>query len=225
MSDKPVPPSVAEFTLQERAQLQATIADQAREIERLKADLDECDGCRWKLRTELAALKSQPLGVVLPRPSEHYPSDSDGDTIAANARNACLDEVARLNSPPVSAVFQCPRCSTSMQVDPGAKPVSAGGVDERAADVLTRKFYVTVGVNKQGEAQAFFDYDQRFAEARTQHWKSTGYTAGLQVVYVDFLTTVNFPAETPEYLRSLTGFTARLEECGVRVFGDESRAG
>jgi hypothetical protein len=98
-------------------------------------------------------------------------------------------------------------------------------VDERAADVLTRKFYVTVGVNKQGEAQAFFDYDQRFAEARTQHWKSTGYTAGLQVVYVDFLTTVNFPAETPEYLRSLTGSTARLEECGVRVFGDESRAG
>jgi hypothetical protein len=81
-------------------ELYASASNNASLFEARMGDLQVENG---KLERELAALKSQPSGVVLPRPSEHYPSDSDGDTIAANARNACLDEVARLNSSPVSA--------------------------------------------------------------------------------------------------------------------------
>ncbi|HET8790986.1 MAG TPA: hypothetical protein VFM75_07215 [Modicisalibacter sp.] len=97
--DRRVSPAVAEFALQERGELLARIEDQEREIERLSVRL------RSALldSAELAALKSQQLiGVALPERKE---LDGNGGwrDIEASAHNACIDEVAELNSPSVSA--------------------------------------------------------------------------------------------------------------------------
>ena len=64
----------------------------------------------WSEILQRAALKAQPSGVVLPERMALYGCDGK-PTYETTAHNACLDEVARLNS----------------------SPVSAGGVDERVA--------------------------------------------------------------------------------------------
>lgn len=78
---KPVPPAVCEFAVSEREQLLARIAEQAREIERLTRTIDASTeneltlvGDRTSLQSELAALKSQPSGVV---PGEFTKGDTD----------------------------------------------------------------------------------------------------------------------------------------------------
>lgn len=84
---------------------------QAREIEVLEYSSRHNYECVQTLIDEKAALKAQPRGVVLPERisiAGHLTVDS---SYRASGWNACLDEVARLNS----------------------SPVSAGGVDERAA--------------------------------------------------------------------------------------------
>lgn len=95
---------VVEYSIGTFDRMHATIADQAREIERLNrmvqaADFNaDCDSDT--VRAAEAALKAQTSGVVLP---ERKPANFHW--------NECIEEVKRLNSP----------------------PISAGGVDERAA--------------------------------------------------------------------------------------------
>jgi hypothetical protein len=122
-AERRVTPAVGEFAVQERAQLLARVDEQAREIGRLKANLDECDGGRWELRAALSALKAQPSGVALPGLAtavldafasfERYGADcffENNPMIQASILEE-LAELARLNS----------------------SPVSDGAVDERAA--------------------------------------------------------------------------------------------
>lgn len=136
------------------------LESQAREIERLKAWKSEemevmtplldyarsvcqgplgCSITEWLVsdHKRLAALKAQPSGVVLPPRmvcEDGYPSD---DWLETNAHNRCLDEVARLNSSPVSA-NQCGDCGYPITTGPhcishNKQAFRAGGVDERAA--------------------------------------------------------------------------------------------
>jgi hypothetical protein len=92
-----VPTAVAEFAVEERAQLLERIAEQAREIERLVTSLHRA----LMGSAELAALKAQPSGVVLPERKQAV----RGDVLSFQSEgwNACLDEVARLNPAPATA--------------------------------------------------------------------------------------------------------------------------
>ena len=123
------------------------LAEQAREIERLKADLDECDGGRWKLRTELAALKSQPSGVVLPEYKGGELTDPAGFD---EGWDCCINEVSRLNS----------------------SPVSAGGVDERAAHAeeavsILRNMIDSIGAHGNYSKESTLNFlNQALAEVR-----------------------------------------------------------
>jgi hypothetical protein len=88
-----IPPSIGQFALSERDDLLATIAEQARKIERLASRL------RTALldNAELAAMKAKPGAVVMP---ERKPWRTLGQVtqLQAEGWNACLDEVVRLNS-------------------------------------------------------------------------------------------------------------------------------
>jgi hypothetical protein len=123
-----LPPSVGEFAVEDRQRLLAKVEEQARKI---------------------AALKARPSGVVLP-------AKYADDTAYGQGRDDAIDEVARLNSSPVSS-GDPEKCS--YQDDPRSPaelslagcncvrfgegnphwpcklhtPVSACGVDERAA--------------------------------------------------------------------------------------------
>ena len=66
MNNKQVPPSVAQFAVKERAELLARIAEQAREIERLRLNIAEYNEHERCYQAEIAALKAQPRGVVPP---------------------------------------------------------------------------------------------------------------------------------------------------------------
>jgi ElaB/YqjD/DUF883 family membrane-anchored ribosome-binding protein len=72
------------------------LESQAREIERLGAELESTLVSWGQVRLELAALKAQPSGVVLPERMTLHGSDGK-PTYETKAHNACLDEVARLN--------------------------------------------------------------------------------------------------------------------------------
>jgi hypothetical protein len=92
-----------------RLQVMSEAADvlesQSREIERLKARISTRNINLANATSELAALKVQPSGVVLPEPMKRGDEGGSGEYGAAMIRgyNACLREVARLNSSPVSA--------------------------------------------------------------------------------------------------------------------------
>ena len=92
--------------------------------QRIEMAADNCEVLRARLAKYEDAdgkPKAQPSGVVLPPRmvcEDGYPSD---DWLETNAHNRCLDEVARLNSPPVSAGATVKNCLT------------VGVVDERAA--------------------------------------------------------------------------------------------
>lgn len=77
---------------------------QAREIERLQLTCNDLDDQNDRIYAELAALKAQPSGVVLPERKPVEPLEFNRTTadVEAIAHNACLDEVARLNSSPAS---------------------------------------------------------------------------------------------------------------------------
>jgi hypothetical protein len=104
MSDKPIPPSVAEHALQsclsengEQIGMAATIAQQAELIERLaRVAASFEDGYAYAiLRDEIAALKRD--GVIIPGP---IAGNEMGEYGAAMRRgyDACRREVARLNA-------------------------------------------------------------------------------------------------------------------------------
>ena len=59
MNNKRVPPSVAQFVVSERAELLARIAEQAREIERLRLNIAEYNEHERCYQAEIAALKAQ----------------------------------------------------------------------------------------------------------------------------------------------------------------------
>jgi hypothetical protein len=138
--------------------MQDRLDEQAREIGRLASRL------RTALldNAELAALKSQPSGVVLPEYKGGELTDPAGFD---EGWDCCINEVSRLNSSPVSAgepccsceptgvfaidgsgPFDCPDCGKKAAAQmpakkaenhaalsvEGAAQVSAGGVDERA---------------------------------------------------------------------------------------------
>ena len=104
-SDRRVPPAVAQHAIEERAELLARIEQQAWEIERLNADYDAaCDDAMGVAR-ELAALKLQPVGAVLPEPFDMRPFQTvdQGSTNYKAGFNAALRKVReRLNSPSVT---------------------------------------------------------------------------------------------------------------------------
>lgn len=90
-------------------EIRTVMAGKTREIERLslmvsQADHNyDCDRSDWQ--RELAALKAQPSGVVLPELKTNFDYRDLGDDgyIAAQEWNAAIKEVARLNSSPVSS--------------------------------------------------------------------------------------------------------------------------
>lgn len=90
-----------------------------------------------ELERELAALKAKPSGVVLPERKPILWSAGCGHETPNHAWNACLDEVARLNSSPVIA-GECSfvGCVVTDRVEIGVstETVSTGGVNERAED-------------------------------------------------------------------------------------------
>ena len=119
MNNKHIPPAVGEFAVGERDQLLARIAEQAREIERLRlniADYNEHERC---YQAEIAALKAQPSGVVLPElrtvvtdafmgmiaavTSTTPPADQPPPPFIQSAIDRAVDRIGRLNSSPVSA--------------------------------------------------------------------------------------------------------------------------
>lgn len=127
------------------------LESQAREIERLTEKAGNWD--KWCANAK--PVKAQPSGVVLPERKDE--SKHRGTSLLAVRQwNKCLDEVARLNTSPVSAgepvyQFQCREigegewgpcdysrylyCQKSPEHDTKVVQVgvSAGGVDERAA--------------------------------------------------------------------------------------------
>jgi hypothetical protein len=75
--------------------LRAQVEAQAREIASKQATINGMNEAHWKVVQELAAMKAQPSGVLLPERA---------DSVAAASGyhkgcNACLDEVAILNQP------------------------------------------------------------------------------------------------------------------------------
>ena len=116
MNNKHIPPAVGEFAVGERDQLLARIAEQAREIERLRLNIAEYNEHERCYQSEIAALKSQPSGVVQwpdadeimqmafeeGQPSEdasgYYFELEEFDLFIQRL----MEEVARLNSSPVS---------------------------------------------------------------------------------------------------------------------------
>ena len=80
----------------------------------------------WQAR---AALKAKPSGLVLPE------RKSPGEDMQVAGWNACLDEVARLNSSPVSPVEPSTTVKQSLTV---------GGVDERSSLATLERFVDTV---------------------------------------------------------------------------------
>lgn len=88
---------IAELLLQAADALES----QAREIASKQLTIDGMNEAHWKVVQELAALKPQPGGVVLPERSNERGSDGKL-TYEAVAHNRCLDMVARLNQQPAS---------------------------------------------------------------------------------------------------------------------------
>lgn len=109
-----------------RKHLRAAMESQAREIERLRLNIAEYNEHERCYQSELAALKAQPARVVLPERKHTDWRAGAGHETPNHGWNACLDEVARLNS----------------------SPVSAGGADERAAFEVCG---VTVRQNEVGD--------------------------------------------------------------------------
>lgn len=98
---------VAAWVHTEIQALENALAEQAREIERLQLTCNDLDDQNDRIYAELAALKSQPSGVVLPElqsPEDEWHSVMKD---RATGWNACLREVARLNSSPVSDGERC----------------------------------------------------------------------------------------------------------------------
>lgn len=96
-----VSPSLGEFALQERAELLATIA-------RYEITAENCEVLRARLARYGGAdgvPNGKAVGVVLPEPIKRGDEGGSGEYGAAMIRgyNACLREVARLNSSPVSS--------------------------------------------------------------------------------------------------------------------------
>lgn len=83
----------------------STISEQVREIERLSDELENTLVSWGQVRLELAALKAQPGGVVLPErktKADYGVYIDEFANEAAAIHNATLDEVARLNHQPAS---------------------------------------------------------------------------------------------------------------------------
>lgn len=113
MEEKKIHPAIAEFAIEDRQELLAQLAEQAREIDEF-SDLLERHGrlqvCasgvakeRDALRAELAALK-QPISGAVVMPDRKaatvawgYDMGGNYDEGYAEGFNDCLDEVARLN--------------------------------------------------------------------------------------------------------------------------------
>jgi hypothetical protein len=109
---KKTPPSIGQFALSERDDLLAKIAEQAREIERLRGYEGEWERLLNVQAAELAALKAQPGAVVLPDPDEIMQMAFEEGQPAEDASGyyfeleefdlfvqRLLDEVTRLNAP------------------------------------------------------------------------------------------------------------------------------
>ena len=118
MSNKRIPPAVGEFAVGERDQLLARIAEQAREIERLRLNIAEYNEHERCYQSELAALKAQPSGVVPELrqvvtdalmgmisavTSSTPPANEPPPPFIQAAIDRAVDRIARLNSSPVSA--------------------------------------------------------------------------------------------------------------------------
>lgn len=136
------------------AQIMAvTIAERDREIGRLKERGDVNAERANRLAEQLAALKAQPSGVLLPerRPEVAGTWGDMGDAYNAGV-NDTIDEVARLNSSPVSADLTASECACGDQYPANsygagfmaanngvcencdaANSCGRGAVDERAA--------------------------------------------------------------------------------------------
>jgi len=118
-----------------------TIAEQAREIERLQLTCNDLDDQNDRIYAELAELKAQPGRVVMPD-SEHMQDMIDRLCDSASKEDAvfgwheCLEFVARLNSSPVSAGDDaqyppCDYCAEPLSYHPwhGSGPIN--GVESR----------------------------------------------------------------------------------------------
>lgn len=134
--------------------MRETIADQAREIERL-SKCKRFESQYHEAERELSALKAQPSGVVLPElrtvvtdafmgmiaavTSTTPPADQPPPPFIQSAIDRAVDRIARLNSSPVSAGESfCEYCGGNDEEPQDhcmdcTRPVSAGVVDERAA--------------------------------------------------------------------------------------------
>lgn len=132
-SERRVPPAVVEFAVKERQQLLEKIADQAREIERLKAGQESLILVRddykrqageYRTLWSKAVVKPRPHGLVLPerddviRKAVGMCNRIPGSTTWNAAEYAYDEFVARLNSSPVSAgddALTCDYCGAETE--------------------------------------------------------------------------------------------------------------
>jgi hypothetical protein len=92
-------------------QLEQTVAEQAREIERLENELNDCGDWDAKqlqvihgLHDDIAALRAQPCAVVLPEGKPYHDYQPLFDKGEAIGHNNALAEVTRLNAAPAPTV-------------------------------------------------------------------------------------------------------------------------
>lgn len=169
-TDRRVSPAVVEYSIGAFERMQATIAEQAREIERLTS-CQRFESLYREAERELAALKAQPSGVVLPEPVTAFPFDDavDGEhsdygsgwffTDNCQAEFFKADDVralfARLNSSTVSAGEPCDSCEPAgVFATDGAGPFDCPDCGKKAAAqtaVKTAESRAALGV--EGAAQ------------------------------------------------------------------------
>ena len=120
------------------------------EASRLKQMSDNYCALLMDANQELAALKAQPSGVVLPEPMKRGDEGGSGEYGAAMIRgyNACLRKVARLNS----------------------SPVTDGGVDERAAHWFSLVMGCAMELEQAAISIGDDDEAKRIANSGAKHY-------------------------------------------------------
>lgn len=186
-----VPPAVAEFAVEERQQLLDRIDEQAREIADLRhrcgmygLELTNEVERRLQAQRELADLKAQPSGVVLPgrkfvEPLDFNQTNSD---VLAIGWNDCLDEVARINSAntATNSQFKCEHaaCQSLGEHHPFCeyvKRISAG--DERGHDTKgSRKALGTINAKLRAKVGKL---EREISGLKGQH-SETDYREGFE---------------------------------------------
>ena len=168
----------------------STIAEQAREIERLKADYNDACGDAMTVARELAALKAQSGGVVLPNEAHLWPlevgveaqqraADAGCDRIDClhDGLQAMLSEVARLNSSPASAGDDDDQAYDAEAERLTAEALGTGaGINPNATSIDDIFLTVCAGeVDERAAFEARFSkvYDLDFDE-ETEEYKDPG---------------------------------------------------